>query len=154
MQLGADGCSRREGRFQVAFLGAQLAPHLGCCQAGRKALGAELWGGLALAVAKRAYSGQEIGALRFRTLPPTQAKGINTAHATRECAHALAKGHAPPPQCARSALLPTRPPFLDGPCHKQAPGTPLERLGSVDPQRLERVGQVHGEPSSMRVPGV
>src|SRR4029450_4455082 len=89
--------------------------------------------------------------MRFRTLPPTQAKGIDTAHATREFAQAFAHGHSPPPQFARGALLPTRPQFFDGPCHKQATSTPLERLGSFDQQRLERVRQFHWQPSSMRV---
>ena len=54
IQLGAYGFSGRECRFQVAFLGNQLASHLGCCQAGIEALGAELWISLALAVDKSA----------------------------------------------------------------------------------------------------
>jgi hypothetical protein len=109
---------------------------------------------LALAVDNSAYIGQEMREMRFRTLPPTQAQGIDTAHATSECAHAFANGHPPPPQFACGALLPTRPQFFDGPCHKQATGTALERLGSFDQQCLERVGQFHWQPSSMRVPGV
>jgi hypothetical protein len=64
IQLGADGFSRREGGFQGAFLGDQLAPHLGCRQAGIKAMGAELWVGLALAVDKSAYIAQELGGKR------------------------------------------------------------------------------------------
>jgi hypothetical protein len=112
IQLGADGFSGRECRIQVAFVGDQLAPHLGCCQAGREAMGAELRVGLALVVDKSADISQEIGEMRFRTLPPTQAKGLDTAHARREF--------------ARGALLPTRPQCFDGPCHKQATGTALE----------------------------
>jgi hypothetical protein len=50
IQLGADGFSGRECRIQVAFLGDQLAPHLGCCQAAIETMGAELGVGLALAV--------------------------------------------------------------------------------------------------------
>jgi hypothetical protein len=100
-------------------------------------LGAELWVGLALAVDDGAYIGQEIGEMLCHTLPPTQVKGSDTAHATGEFAHAFAHGHPPPPQFACGALLPTRPQCFDGTCHKQAPGTALERLGSFDPQCLE-----------------
>jgi len=55
IQLGANGFRAWEGRLQVAFLGDQLAPHLGGCQAGIEALRAELWVSLALAVDKSAY---------------------------------------------------------------------------------------------------
>ena len=57
--------------------------------------------------------------MHFRTLSPTEGKGIETDYAAVEFAHAFAHGHPSPPQFARGALLPTRPQFFDGAGHKQ-----------------------------------
>ena len=141
IQFGADGFRGRQGGVRVAFLGDQLAPHLGRCQAGIQAGGAELGVGLALAIDDGLDIRQEVGEMLFGALPPTQGKGIDTDHAAVEFAHTFANGHPPPPQFARGALLPTRPQFFDGAGHKQATGAALERLGGLDQQGLERVGQ-------------
>jgi hypothetical protein len=154
MQCGADGFRGRQGGVRVAFVGDQLAPHLGRCQAGRQAGGVERWSSLALAIDDGLYIRQEGGEMRFRTFPPPPCTGINTEHAAGEFVHTFANRHPPPPQCTRGALLPTRPQCFDGACHKQATGAALEGLGGLDQQGLERVGQFHRHPSSMRMPGV
>jgi hypothetical protein len=135
-------------------MGNQLAPYLGRCQSGIQAVGAELWVGLALAIDNGLQIRQEVGEMRFRTFPSTQYKGIDTDHSTGEFAHAFANGHPAPPQFACGTLLPTRPQFFHGACHKQATGAALEGLGGLDQQCLKRVGQFHGDTSSMRVPEV
>jgi hypothetical protein len=110
IQCGTDSVGGRPYGIWRAFLGKQLPPHLGGCQSGIQAMGAELWVGLALD--DGLDSRQEVGEMRFRTLPPTQGKGIDTAHASGECTHACAHGHPAPPQFARGTLLPTRPQFF------------------------------------------
>src|SRR5262245_20363584 len=154
IQLGADGFRSRQGGVRVAFLGDQLAPHFGRCQAGIQTGGAELGISLALAIDDGLYIRQEVGEMLFRTFPSTPCTSINTDHTTGEFVHTFANGHPPPPQFARSALWPTWSQFFDGASHKQATGAALERLCSLDQQGLERVGQFHRHTSSMRMPGV
>jgi hypothetical protein len=154
IQLGADGFRGRECRLQVAFVGNQLVPYLGRCQAGIQAVGAEVGIGLALAIDNSLDIRQEVRAMYCRALPPTQGKGIDTDHAAGAVVQTLAHGHPPPPQFARGALLPTPPQLFDSAGHTQAPGAALERLGSCDQRCLERVRQFLWHTSSMRVPGV
>jgi hypothetical protein len=154
MQCGADGFGGRQPGLRGALLGHQLAPPLGRGQSRIQAGSAELGLSLAWALDEGLDSRQEVGKMSFRALPPTQGKGIATAHAAVECVQALTNGHAPPPQFAGGALLPAWPQCFDGACHKQAPGAALERLCGRDQQCLERVGQCHWYTSSMRMPGV
>jgi hypothetical protein len=125
IQLGADSFGSWQNGLRVAFLGDELTAHLGRCQARIEAVGAEVGVGLALAIADGLDIRPEVGEMRFRPLPPTQGKGIDTDYAAVEFVQAFAKRHPPPPQCARGALLPTRPQFFDGAGHQQAPRAAL-----------------------------
>jgi hypothetical protein len=72
IQFGTDGLGGRQYGIRVAFLGDQLAPHLGRCQSSIQAVGAELWISLALAIDDGLDIRQEVGEMYFRALPPTE----------------------------------------------------------------------------------
>src|SRR4029450_9807811 len=71
IQFSADSFGRWQYGIRVAFVGDQLTPHLGRCQARIEAVGAELGVGLALAIDDGLDIRQEVGQMCFR---PRRAK--------------------------------------------------------------------------------
>jgi len=146
VELGPDRLRRRQLLVGVAVLRDQLPPHLGGGQAGIQPGAAELRIGLALAIDQRGDVRQQVGQMLLGALAPTQREGVDNGEAAVHLARALADRRAIPAQLTLGAPLAARPQFLRRPGHEDPAGAPLQALGGLDEQRLERVRQLH--PSS------
>ena len=147
VELASDRLHRRQLVVGVALLRDQLVADLGGGQPCVQAVRAELRIDLALPINDSGEVGQQVGQVVLRPLAPAQREGVDDGKPARQLAGAFADRRTAPPQRALGAPLPTRPQFLDGPRHEDAAGTPLERLGRLDEQHLERVREFHPAPS-------
>ena len=67
---------------------------------------------------------------------------------------AFADRHTAPAEFTFCTPLPAYAQFFDGTRHKEPAGTPFQRLGCINKEGLERVGQFHVGTSSMWLSGV
>jgi hypothetical protein len=127
----------------IALLGHQLPADLGRAEPRIPAVRAELGIGLTLAVDNGLDLRAEVGQMIFSPLASTRGDVVLQGAPTLKFAGALPNGNAAPAAFPFRASLPPWPEFFDRAGHKEPAGTPFERLGRVDKERCERVGEVH-----------
>jgi hypothetical protein len=149
IEFAGDRLHRGECLSRVAFLGDELAADFRRAQTGIQARRTKLGVGLALAIDNSGEIGEQARQVVFRTLAPTGRKGIKAPKTALQFMQAFAEGPTVPTQFAFRLPLAAWSQFFDRSCHEKPASAPLQGLGRVNEQGLERIGQLHPDTSSM-----
>jgi|GraSoiStandDraft_4_1057263.scaffolds.fasta_scaffold802896_1 hypothetical protein len=139
----ADSFGQRQLILGVAFLDDELMAHLRGAQAGIEPPVAKLGVGLALPIHDLLNVFEQVGQMEFGGFGPPQSEGITTGDAGAQFMGAFADGFSVPAEFALGEALPAGSELLDGSRHEQPSCAAFERLGSLDKQALEGIGQLH-----------
>jgi len=132
------------------MLSEELAPDFSGTPPGVQTRRAQWRVCLALALDEGVDSGSQMREIVFGAFATSGRASIETRKAALSLMRAFAKGAPVPTQCAFRATLTPWPQFFDGPRPKEPAGAPLERLGGLEEQSFERVGELHTDTSRMR----
>ena len=154
IEFAGDRLHRGECLIRVAFLGDELAADFRRAQTRIQARRTKLWVGLALAIDDGGEIGEQVWQVVFRPLAPTGCKGIKAPKTAVQFMQAFAECPPVPPQFAFRLPLAAWSQFFDRACHEESASAPLQGLGRVHEQCLERIGPLHTGTSSMRLSGV